>query len=156
MCSVLRHPLNMSIPTLPCPRMPIETESPRRVRRSQRTPVSLSLGGEKNCAASLFVRFFTSLLMSTHIKMTVHSEGSGAQLTPNPPPLFHFTRNENAMWAETPAHMVIWVRLHAHTCMRFLNAVTLERFWEWEGTSLRSKNFHSGSRWLSDHAFPPS
>lgn len=62
------------------------------VMPGERTPVSLSPRGE-NCVASLFVRFFTSLLMSTQIKMTIQSEGSEAQSPPPPFPLIPFHEN---------------------------------------------------------------
>lgn len=66
--------------------------------------MSLSLRGE-NCVASLFVRFFTSLVMSTQIKMTIQSGGVEAQLPPLR--LFHFVRKENATSAKT-----LCIRLH--------------------------------------------
>lgn len=107
MCSVLRHSLKMSIPTLPCPRMPMETESPC-ICDAWRGHQCLCLCERGNCDASLFVRFFTSLLMSTQIKMTIQCEGSEAQ---SPPPLhlFHFTRKENAMRAKNHVRTVAWV-----------------------------------------------
>lgn len=80
MCSVLHHSLSMHIPILLCPRMPMETESPS-ICDGLRGHRCLCLR-EGNCVASLFVRFFTSLLMSTQIKMTIQSEGSEAQSPP--------------------------------------------------------------------------
>lgn len=75
--------------------------------------MSLSLRGE-NCVASLFVRFFTSLVMSTQIKMTIQSGGVEAQLPPLR--LFHFVRKEKCNECKNPVHkvacMCIYVSLH--------------------------------------------
>ncbi len=65
--------------------------------------MSLSLRGQ-NCVASLFVRVFTSLLMSAQIKMTIQSEGRESTFAPH---LFHFMRKENAVRAKTPVRKVV-------------------------------------------------
>lgn len=59
--------------------------------------MSLSLR-EENCVASLFVRFFTSLLMSTQIKMTIQSEGSEARS----PPTYSISREKKMQCEQKP------------------------------------------------------
>lgn len=92
----------------------------------KRTPVALSLWGG-NCIASLFVRFFTSLLMSTQIKMTILSEGSEAQS----PPTYSISWERKMQCEQNPMRMVAWACACAY--MRtFLRAVNLKWFLEWE------------------------
>lgn len=73
------------------------------------TQVSLSPWGE-NCAASLFVRFFTSLVMSTQIKLIAQFEASEAQSSPSC--LFYFTGNRKCDGSNSACMvvvMVVWV-----------------------------------------------
>lgn len=108
------------------------------VMPGERTPVSLSPRGE-NCVASLFVRFFTSLLTSTQIKMTIQSEGSEAQSRP-PLHLFHFMRIENAMSAKKK--VCIWLLEVVCVCVNASISPCSESevvFGTRERTTLRSK-----------------
>lgn len=122
---------------------------PLRLCSLEQTPVPLFLRGE-NCAASLFVRFFTSMVMSTQIKMTVLYEGSEAQSCPHH--LFHFMRKENARRAERlREYGSLSVRAHAYISI----AGSLKWFLEWE-RKVWGLNFHSSFHWLSNLTFPPS
>lgn len=112
---------------------------PRHLWCLERTPVSLSLP-EENCVASLFVRFFTSLLMSTQIKMTIQSLGSDAQS----PPLIPFHEKRKCNESKNPVHMVVWVPVHVHTCDNFYVQWIWSGFWNERGQPWGLK-FHSSS-----------
>lgn len=126
------------------------------VMPGERTPVSLSARGE-NCVASLFVRFFTSLLTSTQIKMTIQSEGSEAQSPPPPLPLIPFHENRKCNESKKKWSAYGCWRLCACAYMRaFLRAVNLKWFLVQERGQPWGLNFHSSPDGLSNHAFPPS
>lgn len=83
---------------------------PRHLWCLERTPVSLSPRGE-NCVASLFVRVFTSLLMSTQIKMTIQSEGSESTIAPT----YSISWEKKMQWEQKPP--CVWLFERVCTCM---------------------------------------
>lgn len=143
MCSLLRHSLNTSIHTLLC-------------LRKRKVPAFGTHRGFCPCEEKtvlptcLFVRFCTSLLMSSQIKMTIQSEGSEAQF-PHPY-LFHFTSMENTVWAENLC-VGLSEHVHAYTCKHGSHRpVNLK----WFGEFTWGLNVHNSSDWLSNQAFPLS
>lgn len=114
---------------------------PPFVMLRERTPVSLSLPGH-NCVASLFVEFFTLLLMSTRIKMTVQSGVSEAHSPPHTHTQtltpFHEKRKHNQKnVSKNPfvcASLSVCLCFHGSIC-----ALNLKWFLEWERTILRSE-----------------
>lgn len=70
----------MSIPTSLCPRKPMETQS-RSICDAITEDSSVFVSALENCVVSLFVRIFTSLLVSAQIKMTIQSGAGQAQST---------------------------------------------------------------------------
>lgn len=143
MCPVLRHASKMNSPALVCPRMPMETKSPPFfLTLWEETPMSLSLP-RQNSAAGLFVRLFTSLLMSTRIKMRAQSRGSEAQ---SPPP--HIIKSEQKK-KNNPVHCSVCARPCVSACI----CVHLKWFLEWKRTILRSK--FPLKLCVSNHGVPP-
>lgn len=141
--SVLRHSLNMSIPTFLRPRMPLKQKAPAFMMHSEDTSVFV-------CAACLFVRFFTSLLMSAQINMAIQKEGREAQSAPT-----YSVSWEKKMQCEQKLCAygylsVVCVR--AHTCMHFYVQWIWSGFWNQPWGLI----FHTASDWLSKHAFPLS
>lgn len=125
---------------------------PRHLWCLQRTPVSLSPRGG-NCVASLFVRFYTSLLMSTQIKMTVQTEGSRAQSS-----LTHSISWEKKMqWEQKRCaccqSVCAWGK---HANVSTCRESEVGFFLEWKRGQPWGLNFHSSSDWLPNYAFPPS
>lgn len=99
------------------------------LRRDTETPTSLSLPRQSS-AAGLFVRLFTSLLMSTWIKMSAQSEGSEAQ---SPPP--HIIKSEQKKKTNPVYNSCVCVR--AFVCI-------WSGFWNERG-QFWGLNFHSSS-----------
>ena len=118
--------------------------APAFVMPTEDTGVFVSVLGE-NCAARLFVGFFTSLLMSAQIKWPF----TPSALEHGGPESYSLSRETKRQCdLQLCSKRLLWVCLHAHVCVcvctytcmyAFFHAQCLKWFSEWERTTLRSK-----------------